>query len=561
MWALRILSGKQAGQIVVLKEGKNIVGRSDKADIQILEHGVSKDHVEITVLEEKVLLADLNSANGLFLNGVRTRGSVIRVGDKLGVGTVLCDIIPSRPKAQLAAPEKKRPPSQRKASSARAPAVAIPAAPRLPSVPLAPRAQVPAAPVFTKNDYVAVPDSAAANPLGIDIRSTQEKIDDYVNGNFLPPLLHATEVFEFRMVLMILIGLYVVAVTALSVIPMHQITSDAIANESRRRATTVGRTVARNNEKVLRSGDIGNFSVESALREEGVEDAYVLSKDGHILAPAERVGLVPKQAGLIHDAIQKVGPHEISDTSDGKVVVGVPILGYDADLQQNVARAYTVIIYNPGSLSFDDGRVFSLFVQTLTLALLVGAIMYFLIYRMIQYPFVQLNSELDKAIRENRDQAQVKVQLPVLRALITNINSLLARVQQGHSPGSLTTGDGVRDHEYMNLVALIGYPAVAISSSGVILKVNSNFEALVGVSAMNLETRPVQSISDQSLQGSINYLMEQAKAMSAQVAVHTLEFSGHPFVMNCQALSKSNGEVDCYLISIKPPESAEGQAA
>ena len=566
MWALRVLSGEKAGQIYVLQEGKNKIGRAETADIRIQESGISKEHLEVSVVGSKVLVSDLNSANGTFLNGVRVRGGVLRPGDKLSIGPVLCDLIPARKRSSASEGLESRslpePRSRKKPNSSHVPSF-VPPAP-LP-VPLAPQQSMTSAVAMPLNLPVAgggppnVP--TLSNPPRVDLRTSQQKVDEYVNSNLLPPLLAATEQFEFRIVLMLLMGLYVVAVTALSVIPMNQITSDSIATESRRRATSVARSVARVNEKVLRSGDIASFSVESALREEGVEDAFVLSKDGHILSPAERVGMVPKEAALLRNSIQAAGNHEVTEHSGGKVIVGVPIQGYDSDLQQNVAKAYTIVVYNPGALSFDDGRVFSLFVQTLTLALLVGAMVYFLIYKIIQYPFVQLNEQLDQAIRENRDRADVKVQLPVLHALVTNINSLLARVHQAGAQSAMTTGEGVRDHEYMNLIQLIGYPALAISSSGKVLKVNSNFEALVGISADSLESRPLDVLTDQSLQGSLKYLMEQSKASSSQIALHTLEFSGHPFVMHCQAMSRASGEVDCYLVSIKPPDSVEGQAA
>ncbi|MGE0633524.1 MAG: FHA domain-containing protein, partial [Pseudobdellovibrionaceae bacterium] len=69
MWGIRILSGPQAGQTFPLKTGKNIIGRNSSADILISSNGVSKDHAEITVLQDKILVTDLNSRNGTFVNG------------------------------------------------------------------------------------------------------------------------------------------------------------------------------------------------------------------------------------------------------------------------------------------------------------------------------------------------------------------------------------------------------------------------------------------------------------------------------------------------------------
>ncbi len=67
MWIVRILSGPQAGKTFPLKEGKNKIGRSPQCDIQLTTNGVSKEHLEITLLGDKVIFTDLNSSNGSFL--------------------------------------------------------------------------------------------------------------------------------------------------------------------------------------------------------------------------------------------------------------------------------------------------------------------------------------------------------------------------------------------------------------------------------------------------------------------------------------------------------------
>ena len=53
MWAIRILSGAQAGQIYPLKMGKNAIGRAPQCEIKIQANGVSKEHAQIFLTDDK----------------------------------------------------------------------------------------------------------------------------------------------------------------------------------------------------------------------------------------------------------------------------------------------------------------------------------------------------------------------------------------------------------------------------------------------------------------------------------------------------------------------------
>ena len=102
MWSIRILSGPQTGQIVDLKLGKNVFGRSQACDVKIQSLGISKEHCEVHVYKDKMMIVDLKSSNGTFVNGVKIQNSIIHLGDKLSLFDVIMDVIPApdiRPKS------------------------------------------------------------------------------------------------------------------------------------------------------------------------------------------------------------------------------------------------------------------------------------------------------------------------------------------------------------------------------------------------------------------------------------------------------------------------------
>ncbi|MCE3011151.1 MAG: FHA domain-containing protein [Proteobacteria bacterium] len=539
MWALRILSGPQAGQVYLLKNGKNRMGRSAESDFQLSGNGISKNHFDVTVFPDKVILTDLKSSNGTFLNGLRVHHSVIRLGDKLAAHDTLFEII--------LAPERKTQ------------ATALPVATRTPAYQQNMPTYSQPFPTLSQGPF---PHPEMAQHLGRIEESIPSRdllirrIQKYVNEVVMPSLHRLVEVFEFQKVILGFAVAFVLMVTLLSMLPMNQITSESIETESRRRALTVARALANANQRVLRSNDISSFSTDLILREDGIEDVYILSKDGSILAPPERAGSTPKQAGFAK-AIKGQTKDITDKLSGGLIAASTAILAFDADLQANTAKAHVVVIYNPGSLKFDDGRALSLFFQMLVLASLIGGVLFFLMYKLIEYPFLRLSQEIDSAITEGRDHADVPINFPALQKVVVTTNSLLSRSSQVSAGGVGEAASQVhREPELQNLVQMIGFPALLVNKDQTILSVNAAFEVLTGVGPSSILNRSLQFIPDQALYKNMQALIQSAQAQPAATVSDQLDISGHNFKLSCQMVS---GEY--WVITISPVESAQGGAA
>jgi hypothetical protein len=62
------------------------IGRSGDCDIQIATHFVSREHARLTIRPDVVLIEDLGSKNGVFVNAVRVDRETLRHGDLVTVG-------------------------------------------------------------------------------------------------------------------------------------------------------------------------------------------------------------------------------------------------------------------------------------------------------------------------------------------------------------------------------------------------------------------------------------------------------------------------------------------
>ena len=96
-FALRGLAGELFGRSVPL-QGSLVVGRADEAGLRIPSANVSRQHARLTPAGDEVLVEDLGSANGTWLNGQRITRANARHGDELRFDTQRFQLLePGRP--------------------------------------------------------------------------------------------------------------------------------------------------------------------------------------------------------------------------------------------------------------------------------------------------------------------------------------------------------------------------------------------------------------------------------------------------------------------------------
>ena len=88
MAKLVVLSVGMTGRTQELKVDKTTIGRVEDNTFQIAEPSVSSHHCEILLRGGDVVVRDLNSTNGTFINGEKVAESVIKPGQILRLGQI-----------------------------------------------------------------------------------------------------------------------------------------------------------------------------------------------------------------------------------------------------------------------------------------------------------------------------------------------------------------------------------------------------------------------------------------------------------------------------------------
>jgi pSer/pThr/pTyr-binding forkhead associated (FHA) protein len=84
---LRGVSGPTFGKTFALV-GTMTAGRQPDCDIPILTEEISRQHVRLQVAAEGVMVEDLGSANGTFINDKRVHTALLKPGDELRMDTI-----------------------------------------------------------------------------------------------------------------------------------------------------------------------------------------------------------------------------------------------------------------------------------------------------------------------------------------------------------------------------------------------------------------------------------------------------------------------------------------
>jgi pSer/pThr/pTyr-binding forkhead associated (FHA) protein len=88
-YRLICMTGKNKGVAYYLQEDRVIMGRSNKADVQIMDTQASREHVELVKVNENYILTDLGSQNGVMVNDLNVKQHKLKEGDKIIIGSTV----------------------------------------------------------------------------------------------------------------------------------------------------------------------------------------------------------------------------------------------------------------------------------------------------------------------------------------------------------------------------------------------------------------------------------------------------------------------------------------
>ncbi len=90
---LLVIHGSNFGKKYDLIKEEHILGRSETADVFINDENVSRRHAKVVIRDKKVIIEDLESTNGTFVNTKKVPSKELRDGDLVLIGNTILKFI------------------------------------------------------------------------------------------------------------------------------------------------------------------------------------------------------------------------------------------------------------------------------------------------------------------------------------------------------------------------------------------------------------------------------------------------------------------------------------
>lgn len=93
---LKVLSGTHEGKLIQVKDEKFLIGRSETCQLRPKSESISRKHCVIVLKDGRVLLLDLKSRNGTFVNEKQLspdKAKILKSGDRLRCGQLEFEVL------------------------------------------------------------------------------------------------------------------------------------------------------------------------------------------------------------------------------------------------------------------------------------------------------------------------------------------------------------------------------------------------------------------------------------------------------------------------------------
>ncbi len=520
MWSIRFLNGPKAGTQIPLSEGTHNIGRSSSCAVHIQAPGISKVHAELIIKDNKLTLSDKNSSNGTFVNGVKIKKEVIEMGDQVSLFDIVFDIIRTH----------------------------------IPQQPIAPLQQ----PSSSNGNVVQQENQSLYQPPPASSSKLQSWWSHYLKTVITPGIYKIPEWVEFKWAVGFFAIGFILLVSILSAFPLTQILKSSVEKESMYHAESIALALAERNRTMLAEGLQTALTTDFAQRRPGVKSAMIINaSDGRIIAPIEKIHTYPTYS-FIHSGRRK-GQKIVEKIDSSTIGAMIPIQAFNPKIDAIDVIAYSVVIYNMGALVVDNNQTTSLIVQSLALALIIGSLMFFFMYRMIVFPFESIDEQLNQALKDSSKGISNSYQFPALQSICSNINNLLERVHTNQDAMSSSPQVTVnRQHEMNNLVELVGFACLCIQvETSSIVAMNSAFEQQTGLSSEYVLHQNIEDVGDMSLKQQLQNVSEQVTQDPSQIYTDHLEFNNTSFQVTAQGVY-GNHTVVYILVAFIPETEEEG---
>lgn len=552
MYKLMVISGPNRGTSYPLQNGEISLGRQQGNTITLHSSKISKQHCVLVVSEEEVILKDLGSSNGTFVNGVLTKLRKIKPGDRISLGEFVLEFV--------------APPQQK---SSKAPAIAGLGSVVLPrSMPGWGNGIELKNGVKPKRDILDHPPMMGSK----GIQTHQQQLPKDLLGKVLWAFEHRImPVFyglnlkhEWKIICLGLFAVFVVGSLFITVYPLLESSRTSIIKETERRARFMARQIAEQNAPFLAARAETKTEIGAVENAEGVRLALLIDLDNRILAPGAKMNqylasgpeaIIAVKAGNLYRGGKENGFS--AEASQDTVIAIEPVKVLSPTAGKNVVVAMAVVSIDTTLSTPDIGEMGMVYSETFILMALLGGGIFIILYRLTLKPLQVLNEDMDKALKGDLPQVTHEFKLQELNPLWEIINSAIQRIPQSDGEGGVGLGGNQRDasqiaEEFVGPLRMIANTVkmslAVFNGDKKIVLLNSFFEEMSGIREEGSVGREITEVArDQAMGAFTDDLLSRVLVGNEGVS-EDFDFSGISYKVYVSAFGAAGGLSKCYVL-------------
>jgi len=563
MYKLVVLSGPNS-ESYELESGEYVLGRGDDVDIRLEGKGVSKRHCKITCSRREVNLVDIGSSNGTFVNGSLTRIKRLRPGDRISIGNFILEL-------------RKKPISKKSkniaARTSGAVAGGIDGNLALSSdhLPVSSMSAQPLGQLQIQSNANLAPDQTEDKDFEEKApRDPVAKLKWIVRRKILPKLYKLNETYEWRQLLVVLFGIFVLINIFFSIPEILKTNEEILLSEVKNRGYHYARDMSVVAKEMLSSGRYTQLDADFLEQEEGYKDFEITDLEGRIYAPVGRQGewsndpFTKQNIKIIKRAFRKGNRYKPRAGWIGENEIGIayPVSVFDASRGIEKPIGIVVIRFAPGSLNVKDSNVNQIYINTFITSILIGAILLFFLYKLTLFPIEELGDQMDLVLKGAQERIEMKQKMSELDPLVGVISSTLKQLKtlrdRSDDSGSMDVFEESSEmvmEKYRFVAVNSENPFIILDPDYKILCVNENSDEILGIREADALGEVIfDSSHDETFTSMVVELCEKAAMTPGEGLSDDLDIAGVNYKVSASAVTGNDSQIKIFLIVVSRDE-------
>lgn len=510
MHKLILTSGTLPQKEFLLEEGEIFIGRDPACQIQLTSELVSKKHARIIVFKDEMIIEDLKSRNGTFVNGMMIQKQSLRIGDQISFGDIVL-------KLSLASVSER------------------------------------------SNERILPNFDTSSKPLFKPL----EKL--FSAGQWIQEGFKTlVQVVEWRYFTLALFFILVLMNFTITVPLLLKESKTKLQIEALKRGEFIAKQVAQQNQKNLnvKNGalisDYLSLNLDLAKQEERVLHINIINpQTKRIIAPPERLDQSVENRGpfLRGADAKKLSVEKINDR---EVLISEPIYLYSSETDREVVGAIVQLVFNIDGIGLSSHEYLQTLLKYFIISLLIGLVFYFILQQYTITAFQRIYHEIESAFKKGYRHLELQTKFHEINQIIYAINrvsqktrDLLAKIPRKDIE---TFDEGeVFEHTDEILKSLLDSSAegiAIINSRYQVMQMNPSFQRIINLKDPDIENKSILDIiQSQELLRNISHNLGQAS-----LGISTEEeviWDDHHYQLAILASRNPDQEIDFYMIKLR----------